>query len=67
MSKGIEAEEMSRRVPTSMNVDRDLWDELKILAIREKTTATDLLEVAIRDLLARRSHNNNNNNNNNKE
>lgn len=54
MSNGIEAEEMAKRVPTSINIDRDLWDELKILAIREKTTATDLLDVAIRDLLASR-------------
>lgn len=59
MSNGIETEEMSKRIPTSLNVDRDLWDELKILAIREKTTATDLLDVAIRDLLARKGHNNN--------
>jgi predicted transcriptional regulator len=42
-----------KRTPTSINIDEDLWVELKILALRKKTTATELLEKAVRDLLSR--------------
>jgi predicted transcriptional regulator len=51
MSMAIEA--MVKRTPTSIKIDEELWEELKILAIRKKTTATELLERAIRDLLAK--------------
>lgn len=44
-----------KRTPTSIKIDEELWEELKILAIRKKTTATELLERAIRDLLAKES------------
>ncbi|MGH9977323.1 MAG: hypothetical protein ACRD8Z_16055 [Nitrososphaeraceae archaeon] len=46
---------MIKRMPTSINIDEELWSQLKILAIKEKTTATDLLEQAVRDLLAKKS------------
>jgi predicted transcriptional regulator len=42
-----------KRTPTSIKIDEKLWEELKILAIRKKTTATELLEKAIHDLLAK--------------
>ena len=44
---------LAKRTPTSINIDEKLWEELKILAIRKKTTSTQLLERAIRDLLAK--------------
>lgn len=42
-----------KRTPTSINIDEDLWTEVKILALRKKTTATELLEKAVRDMLAK--------------
>jgi predicted transcriptional regulator len=48
-------ESLAKRTPTSIKIDEELWEELKILAIRKKTTATELLERAIRDLLAKES------------
>ena len=42
-----------KRTPTSINIDEDLWTELKILALRKKTTASELLEKAVRDMLAK--------------
>jgi predicted transcriptional regulator len=42
-----------KRTPTSIKIDEELWEEFKILAIRKKTTATELLEKAMRDLLAK--------------
>ena len=44
-----------KRTPTSINIDEDLWTELKILALRKKTTASELLEKAVRELLSRES------------
>ena len=44
---------MIKRTPTSIKIDEELWEEFKILAIRKKTTATELLELAMRELLAK--------------
>jgi predicted DNA-binding ribbon-helix-helix protein len=44
---------MVKRIPTSIKIDEQLWEDIKILAIRKKTTATELLELAMRDLLAK--------------
>ncbi len=44
-----------KRTPTSIKIDEELWEEFKILAIKKKTTATELLERAMRDLLAKES------------
>ena len=40
---------MIKRTPTSIKIDEELWEEFKILAIRKKTTATELLELAMRE------------------
>jgi len=44
---------MVKRIPTSIKIDEQLWEDIKILAIRKKTTATELLELAMRELLAK--------------
>lgn len=44
---------MIKRMPTSINIDENLWAELKILAIKKKTTATDLLEQALKEFMAK--------------
>jgi hypothetical protein len=39
------------RVPvrrTSINVPADLWEEVRVVAIRRKMTATDAVEAALR-------------------
>lgn len=46
---------MVKRTPTSIKIDEGLWEEFKILAIKKKTTATELLEKAMRDLIAKES------------
>jgi predicted transcriptional regulator len=50
---GMAITEMVKRTPTSIKIDEELWEQFKILAIRKKTTATELLEKAMRDLLAK--------------
>jgi len=50
---GMAIETMVKRTPTSIKIDEELWEEFKILAIKKKTTATELLEKAMRELLAR--------------
>lgn len=45
----------TKRTPTSININEDLWYELRTQALREKTTATELLEEAVRDLLAKKA------------
>ena len=44
---------LAKRTPTSINIDEKRGEELKILAIRKKTTATQLLERARLDLLTK--------------
>jgi predicted transcriptional regulator len=53
MSRSTTIAEMVKRTPTSIKIDEELWEQFKILAIRKKTTATELLEKAMRDLLAK--------------
>jgi hypothetical protein len=39
---------MVRRAPTSLNINEDLWDKVKIRAIQRHITATDAVEEALR-------------------
>jgi hypothetical protein len=44
----------TRRGPTSINIDQELWKEVKKAAIDLGITATDFLEQALREKLAKR-------------
>lgn len=45
---------MAKRGPTSINIDQELWKEVKKTAIDLDITATDFLEQALREKLAKR-------------
>lgn len=45
---------MAKRGPTSINIDQELWKEVKKTAIDLGITATDFLEQALREKLAKR-------------
>jgi uncharacterized protein YbcI len=56
MSKAIhevEQEEMGKRKPTSLNIDEDLWVEVRIAAMRNQMTATEFVENALKEKLAK--------------
>jgi hypothetical protein len=58
MSKAIGQEEemeMGKRKPTSLNIDEDLWVEVRIAAMRNQMTATEYVEDALKEKLARTS------------
>jgi hypothetical protein len=42
-----------KRGPTSINIDLELWKEVKKAAIDEGVMATEFLEEALRDRLAK--------------
>ena len=42
-----------KRNPTSLNLDETLWDTIKILAIKEKRTATEIVEESLRNYIAK--------------
>ena len=44
----------AKRGPTSINIDQELWKEVKKAAIDLGITATDFLEQAVREKLAKR-------------
>jgi hypothetical protein len=48
--------DMVKRGPTSVNIDLELWKEIKKLAIDEGETATEFLEQALRDRVAKLRH-----------
>jgi hypothetical protein len=48
--------EVAKRGPTSINIDLELWKEIKKLAIDEGETATEFLEQALRDRVAKLKH-----------
>jgi post-segregation antitoxin (ccd killing protein) len=45
---------IAKRGPTSINVDQELWKEVKKAAIDLGITATEFLEQALREKLAKR-------------
>ena len=45
---------VAKRGPTSINIDQELWKEVKKAAIDLGITATDFLEQALREKLAKR-------------
>jgi predicted DNA-binding ribbon-helix-helix protein len=54
--EGEEEEKVSisvKRSPTSMNLEEELWDKVKIRAIELKITATEIVEQALRDWLSK--------------
>ena len=56
MSKAIhevEQEEMGKRKPTSLNIDEDLWMEVRIAAMRNQMTATEFVENSLKEKLAK--------------
>ena len=44
----------AKRGPTSINIDQELWKEVKKASIDLGITATDFLEQALREKLAKR-------------
>ena len=57
MSETIHQEDnMGKRKPTSLNIDEDLWLEVRIAAMRNQTTATDFVESALKEKLAKVSN-----------
>jgi hypothetical protein len=53
-SEIVEDFDMAKRGPTSINIDQELWKEVKKTAIDLGITATDFLEQALREKLAKR-------------
>ena len=54
MSETISQEEaMGKRKPTSLNIDEDLWVEVRIAAMRNQMTATEFVENALKEKLAK--------------
>jgi Ribbon-helix-helix protein, copG family len=47
----------ANRGPTSINIDQELWKEVKKAAIDLGITATDFLEQALREKLSKRKNN----------
>jgi len=45
---------VAKRGPTSINIDQELWKEVKKASIDLGITATDFLEQAIREKLGKR-------------
>ena len=45
---------VTKRGPTSINIDQELWKEVKKAAIDLGITATDFLEQALREKLGKR-------------
>jgi hypothetical protein len=50
IKKGLKKE---KRMPTSIHINEELWDEVKIAAIKKKITATEFLETALKRELQR--------------
>jgi hypothetical protein len=57
MSKMIDTKiaeaELVKRDPTSLNIDSELWREVKKMAIDKGVTATEYLEQALREKLSK--------------
>jgi hypothetical protein len=54
MSETISQEEtMGKRKPTSLNIDEDLWVEVRIAAMRNQMTATEFVENALKEKLVK--------------
>ena len=53
-SEIVEDFDMGKRGPTSINIDQELWKEVKKTAIDLGITATDFLEQALKEKLAKR-------------
>jgi hypothetical protein len=49
----VETELTIKRDPTSLNIDSELWREVKKMAIDKGVTATEYLEQALREKLAK--------------
>jgi hypothetical protein len=49
-----ESDMVVKRGPTSINIDQELWKEVKKTAIDLGITATDFLEQALREKLSKR-------------
>jgi hypothetical protein len=50
----VEELNMPKRGPTSINIDQELWKEVKKTSIDLGITATEFLEEAIKEKLANR-------------
>jgi len=40
-----------KRTPTSMNLDENLWYHIKLIALKRKITATELVEEQLRRII----------------
>ena len=52
-SEIVEDFDMTKRGPTSININQELWEEVKKTVIDLGITATDFLEEALREKLAK--------------
>jgi hypothetical protein len=46
-------EDMGKKKPTSLNIDEDLWVDVRIAAMRNQMTATEFVESALKEKLAK--------------
>jgi hypothetical protein len=53
-SELVETLDMAKRGPTSINIDQELWKEVKKTSIDLGITATEFLEQALREKLTKR-------------
>ena len=52
-SEQTSEQDVAKRGPTSVNIDLELWKQVKKAAIDEGVTATEFLEEALKDRLAK--------------
>ena len=45
---------VTKRLPTSIKINPDLWKETKIAAINHDTTVSELVETAIKEYIKKR-------------
>lgn len=44
---------MGKKKPTSLNIDEDLWLEVRIAAMKNQMTATEFVNSALKEKLAK--------------
>jgi hypothetical protein len=52
-SKGVEEKQISKRIFIGASVDGELWRRLRVVSIKQGTTAGPMLDKAIEEYLAK--------------